>query len=55
MDAVKQFCSSPSTYIWEDDMGTQHEVTQGEGGEPGDPLMPMLLGNMEPSLLSKVD
>ena len=20
----------PSTYVWEDDMGTQHEVTQGE-------------------------
>ena len=32
----------PSTYIWEDDMGTQHEVTQGEGCEQGDPLMPML-------------
>ena len=39
---LKQFYSSPSTYIWEDDMGTQHEVTQGEGGEQGDPLMPML-------------
>ena len=32
-----------STHIWEDDMGTQHEVTQGERGEQGDPLMPMLL------------
>ena len=38
---LKKFYSSPSTYIWEDDMGTQHEVTQG-GGEQGDPLMPML-------------
>ena len=38
---LKQFHSSPSTCIWEDDMGTQHEVTQGEG-EQGDPLMPML-------------
>ena len=39
---LKQFYSFPSTYIWEDDMGTQHEVTQGEKGEQGDPLMPML-------------
>ena len=38
---LKKFYSSPSTYIWEDDMGTQHGVTQG-GGEQGDPLMPML-------------
>ena len=30
---LKQFCSSPSTYYVWDDMGTQHEVTQGEGGE----------------------
>ena len=38
---LKQFCSSPSTYVWEDDMETQHEVTQGDGGEQGDPLMPI--------------
>ena len=35
---LKWFYSSPSTYVWEDDMGTQHEVTQGEGGEQGDPF-----------------
>ena len=38
---LKQFYSSPSTYVWEDDMETQHEVTQGDGGEQGDPLMPI--------------
>ena len=32
---LKQFCSSPSVYV-------QHEVTQGEGGEQGDPPMPIL-------------
>ena len=38
---LKQFCSSPSTYVWEDDMETQREVTQGDGGEQGDLLMPI--------------
>ena len=36
---LKQFYSSPSVYVWEDVMGTQHEVTQGEGGEQGDPCL----------------
>ena len=31
-----------SQYAWLDDEGQQHWVTQGEGGEQGDPLMPML-------------
>ena len=38
---LEQFCSSPSTYVWEDDMETQREVTQGDGGQQGDPLMPI--------------
>ena len=33
---------SPSSYSWEDDAGTQRKVTQAEGGEQGDPLMPLL-------------
>ena len=32
----------PSTYLWLDDGGEWHEVSQGEGGEQGDPLMPAL-------------
>ena len=32
----------PSTYSWEDEMGTTQCIPQGEGGEQGDPLMPML-------------
>ena len=37
---VRQFYGSASTYWWDDDEGVTHEVVQGEGGEPGDPLMP---------------
>ena len=32
----------PSVYLWTDDSGTTHTITQGEGGEQGDPLMPAL-------------
>ena len=39
---VRQFYGSPSKFFWEDDMGTVHQVCQGEGGEQGDPLMPLL-------------
>ena len=39
---VRCFNGSPSTYLWEDEMGMSHEIAQGEGGEQGDPLMPML-------------
>ena len=39
---VMQFYGSPSTYLWEDEEGVNHEIPQGEGGEQGDPLMPAL-------------
>ena len=39
---VLQFYGNPSSFLWEDDEGTTHEIRQGEGGEQGDPLMPML-------------
>ena len=39
---VRCFNGSPSTYMWEDEMGVSQEIPQGEGGEQGDPLMPML-------------
>ena len=32
----------PSRFLWEDDSGAVHHVRQGEGGEQGDPLMPLL-------------
>ena len=39
---LKLFCGSPSVHLWEDDMGETHEILQGEGGEQGDPVMPLL-------------
>ena len=35
---VKLVHGSPSTHWWEDDVGTVHEVDQGEGGEQGDAM-----------------
>ena len=32
----------PSSYIWEDELGVSQDIAQGEGGEQGDPLMPLL-------------
>ena len=42
MPFVRLFYGDPSVFLWEDDLGQAHRVTQGEGGEQGDPLMPML-------------
>ena len=39
---VRAFYGKPSTYIWDDDVGDVHQIVQGEGGEQGDPLMPLL-------------
>ena len=36
------FHGSPSTNLWEDELGNTQEIPQGEGREQGDPLMPML-------------
>ena len=39
---VRLLYGDPSTFLWEDDLGGVHHIRQGEGGEQGDPLMPML-------------
>ena len=39
---VRCFYGIPSTYLWEDEMGVTQHIHQGEGGEQGDPLMPLL-------------
>ena len=39
---VRQFYTTPSTYIWHDATGQPHPIVQTEGGEQGDPLMPAL-------------
>ena len=42
MPFVRQFYGQPSMYLWESDDGTVLQIEQGEGGEQGDPLMPLL-------------
>lgn len=39
---VLLFYGDASTYTWFDSQGEPHEISQGEGGEQGDPLMPAL-------------
>ena len=39
---VRSIYAEPSKYIWEDGDGTRHVISQCEGGEQGDPLMPLL-------------
>ena len=39
---VRLFYSQPSAYLWEDDEGVVHTIHQGEGGEQGDALMPLV-------------
>ena len=39
---VRLFYGAPSSFVWTDDEGVSHLVSQGEGGEQGDPLMPAL-------------
>ncbi|CAE7242891.1 unnamed protein product [Symbiodinium sp. CCMP2592] len=39
---ARQFYADPCTYTWYDDDGRAHDISQGEGGEQGDPLMPAL-------------
>ena len=44
---VLQFYGNPSSYLWDDDHGETHEIKQREGGEQGDPLVPV--GRSPPS------
>ena len=39
---VRCVYSQPSTYHWQDEDGTRRVIRQSEGGEQGDPLMPLL-------------
>ena len=39
---VKTVYSSASTYVWADAEGVRHTIEQHEGGEQGDPLVPLL-------------
>ena len=39
---VRQWYGSASKFVWVDDNGEAHIITQGDGGEQGDALMPAL-------------
>ena len=53
MPFVLMFCGSSSVYLWEDDCGVVHRIHQGEGGEQGDPLMPLLFAlGQHPALVA---
>ena len=39
---VRMFCSQPSSYLFDDEVGETNTIHQGEGGEQGDALMPLL-------------
>ena len=49
--SVRQFNGSLSRYLWDDDEGAVH---QGEGGEQGDPLMPLLFSLGQHAALNAV-
>ena len=51
---VLQFFSEPSEYLWEDDTGDIHLIQQGEDGEQGDPLMPLLFSFGQHSALQSL-
>ena len=40
--SVRCFYGRTSIYLWEDEVGDTLEIPQGEGGEQGDPFMPLL-------------
>ena len=39
---VRSICARTTTYVWEDGAGVRHRIQQAEGGEQGNPLMPLL-------------
>ena len=51
---VRMFHGGPSSYLWEDSAGTVHTIRQGEGGEQGHALMPLLLALGQHSALDAV-
>ena len=50
---ARQFYGSASVYTWLDETGAEHDVTQGDGGEQGDPLMPALFSLAQHPALSE--
>lgn len=51
---VRLWYSSDSEYVWHDANGQHHSVTQAEGGEQGDPMMPALFSLGQQPALQRV-
>ena len=49
---VSMFYGRPSRYLWEDSLGRVHTISQVEGGEQGDALMPLLFSLGQHSALA---
>ena len=45
---VRAAYTEPARYKWQDDEGHRHDIEQHEGGEQGDPLMPLLFSLCNP-------
>ena len=54
MPFVQMFYGQPGT-LWQDDLGEAHTIHQGEEGEQGDPLMPLLFSLGQHSPLEAVN
>ena len=55
MPFVRLFYGQPSSYHWESDDGTVHNIEQSEGVERGDPLTPLLFALGQHTALSAID
>ena len=55
MPFVQMFYGQPSAYLWQDDLGEAHTIHQGEGGEQGNHLMPLLFSLGQHSALEAVN
>ena len=51
---VRMFHGQASTNLWEDNEGHVHRIEQGEGGEQGDPMMPLLFALGQHTALSAI-
>ena len=54
MPFVRMFYGQASTHLWEDDEGVVHNIEQGEGGEQGDPMMPLLFAHGQHAALTAI-
>ena len=54
LQGLNMFYGAPSHYIWHSATGEAHIISQAEGGEQGDPLMPALFSLVQRSALQTI-